>query len=386
MHATEAPIRATATDVATAAPAGSDPRLVALLERSGAEVLVSADPGTVKLLTGHHGDVETGPSPFLHPPVVVATATDAPLLICAEDEREWAPHVRHLPPAAGVELDPVGRHELAVVAALAELRVLGRRTIVDHVALDTALQHRLERVVPAVGLGALRAVKTPAEQAGVAAAVRLADAGQHAARQASWDGHDELDVWIAARTAIEREAGGRVPLLADVLSGRRTETVSGAPRARRLSDPDPVLVDLAPRLHGFWADSCATWAVGEPTDALRDAHAVCEEALHAALEATRAGALAGDVDAAARAAAARHGAEYAHHTGHGVGFAYHEEPRLVPGATRVLEAGMVVAIEPGCYRRGVGARLEVVAVVGEDGAEVLSGHELALDDPPRSGA
>ena len=39
---------------------------------------------------------------------------------------------------------------------------------------------------------------------------------------------------------------------------------------------------------------------------------------------------------------------------------------------------MVVAFEPGSYGDKVGARLEQVVLVTEDGHEVLSGHSLEL--------
>jgi Xaa-Pro aminopeptidase len=71
--------------------------------------------------------------------------------------------------------------------------------------------------------------------------------------------------------------------------------------------------------------------------------------------------------------------EYPHHSGgHGLGCDWHEEPRIVPGSKAVLEAGMVVAFEPGCYEQGEGVRVEQVVLVTADGCEILSGHELEL--------
>jgi Xaa-Pro aminopeptidase len=68
-------------------------------------------------------------------------------------------------------------------------------------------------------------------------------------------------------------------------------------------------------------------------------------------------------------------AVYPHHSGHGLGVAYHEEPRIVPYNTLALEPGMLLALEPGVYVPGVGGvRLEDVLLVTADGCEVLTRH------------
>jgi Xaa-Pro dipeptidase len=101
------------------------------------------------------------------------------------------------------------------------------------------------------------------------------------------------------------------------------------------------------------------------------AHARVHEAFQRALDAARPGVKAGNLDAAVRL-----DLDYPHHTGHGIGGSYHEQPRIVPRSDTVLSPGMVVAIEPAHYDESIGIRLEHVLLITNDGAEDLSGHEL----------
>ena len=217
-----------------------------------------------------------------------------------------------------------------------------------------------------------RAVKDPDEIESIRAAIAVCDVGQQAARAHAAAGITELELWAAVRGAMESAAGTRLPVLADLVAGPRTAEIGGPPSSRIIEDGDLVLCDLVPRVGGYWGDSCATFAVGEPSAEAREAHARARSVLADLVAAIRPGAVAGDLDALARAQL-----EFPHHTGHGLGTGYHEEPRLVPGSAAVLEAGMVVAMEPGTYA-GVGVRVEQVVLVTADGCEVLSGHDLSL--------
>jgi Xaa-Pro dipeptidase len=92
--------------------------------------------------------------------------------------------------------------------------------------------------------------------------------------------------------------------------------------------------------------------------------------------AVRPGAAWAAVDAAAREVlrARGYGDAFIHHTGHGLGFRYHEGiPFLHPAAQGTLEEGMVTSIEPGIYGRGYGGiRIEDDVAVGPAGPVVLS--------------
>jgi Xaa-Pro aminopeptidase len=70
---------------------------------------------------------------------------------------------------------------------------------------------------------------------------------------------------------------------------------------------------------------------------------------------------------------AGHGPRFEHSLGHGVGLDVHELPLISPHDDSVLEAGMVVTIEPGVYLPGVaGVRIENSVVVGDDGPDPLN--------------
>jgi Xaa-Pro aminopeptidase len=115
-----------------------------------------------------------------------------------------------------------------------------------------------------------------------------------------------------------------------------------------------------------------------------DAHAMFDavfDAQAAAIAAVRPGVPGHVVDAAARTILESRGLAEAflHATGHGLGLQVHEGPRIAridPDATQpppVLEAGMVITVEPGAYVDGLGGvRLEDDVLVTTSGCEVLT--------------
>jgi len=280
-----------------------DPRLVSFLAAAGADVLLTADPGLVRMLGGHSGDIATGPSPFALPALVLAPGDGEPILVCSADEAAEGDAVETYEGFTVAPLDTVARAAAALDRALARA---GRgRVLVDGASVPAGLAARVrDAALAGPELGALGAVKTPDEVVAIEAALRLCEAGQAAAREASFAGAGELDVWGALRTAIEVAAGGPTPLLADLVSGPRTPDVGGPPGDRTLAEGDLVLCDLVPRLDGIWGDSCATWAVGEPSAEARRLHGAARAGLEAALDALRPGATGGEVDTAARHALA----------------------------------------------------------------------------------
>jgi Xaa-Pro dipeptidase len=352
------------------------------LAAAGGNPLLSADLGTVTWLTGLVTDIEAGPSPFTAPPLVVLDPNGSLTAIASEDEALGVAPGVATESFPGFAVEDVDRASLATAAALEILGDAPQLAVeLDSLPGDLALA-LTERGVTLTDVGeslrAARAVKDDDELEAIRAAIAIADVGQGAAREATQAGATELTVWTSVRSAMEKAAGSRIPVLADLVSGNRTAEVGGPPTERRLVLGDLVLVDLVPRPGAYWADSCATLAVGEPPAAARKAHAAAVAALEQAVALCHPGARAGDIDARVREAIEATGGSYPHHTGHGIGVTFHEEPRVIPGSDRILEEGMVVALEPGTYGEGFGVRVEQVVLVTAAGPEIFSGHDLSL--------
>ncbi len=190
------------------------------------------------------------------------------------------------------------------------------------------------------------------------------------------------------RRAIEEFAGGRVPVAGDFLSGAaRTSGCSGWPIHRLIQPGDPVMADLAPRIDGYWGDSCATTCAGPPSAGFERLFRTSKGALERAVELIRPGVTAAELDAELRTFVGREGFAYPHHSGHSIGTAVHEFPRLVPYETAALEPDMVLLVEPGCYDPEVGgARSEYMIRVTRTGCEVMRRFEHVLSvDPGAAG-
>jgi Xaa-Pro aminopeptidase len=347
-----------------------------------------ANPSTVTWLTGYAPPIQTGPSPFDGGPAL-AWFRDGELTLILSDAE--APAAR----AAGAEVREYAGYTIEQPLACAERQIAALRealkphaglagaVAVEMACLPAAFAGPLQEALPNARLQAqdrslenLRAIKTADEIVRLRAALALCDQAQAELQSRLRPDLTEIALWAQVRGGLEIGLGARLPVLADLVGGLRTADIGGLPGHNILREGDPVIFDVVPRLDGYWGDNAATHFAGQPSPEMQRLYAAARDALRRGVDAVKPGLRAKDLDALLRGAVRKAGFEpYPHHSGHGIGVSYHEEPRIVPYNDMPLEAGMVIAIEPGIYVPGVGGvRLEHALLVTPGGCEVLTHH------------
>ncbi len=135
------------------------------------------------------------------------------------------------------------------------------------------------------------------------------------------------------------------------------------------------MIDYGAVSGGYHSDETCTYIVGHASARQEEVYRLVREAHDRALQALRAGVSCGEIDRIARAflEEAGMGGNFSHGTGHGVGLEIHEAPRLAVGREEILQAGMVVTVEPGVYLPGLwGVRIEDTVLVTDEGCEILT--------------
>ncbi len=273
----------------------------------------------------------------------------------------------------------------ALAAALADVAPAPRKLSLDEtMRADHALMlldalPDAERGLAAAEIGALRQIKDAAEVAALRDNARIADKAQAAVRAALRPGVTERELVQVTRDAFAAE--GAVCQFALIAFGPHSAFPHHHSGDHALQEGDVVLVDIGGRYGDHMSDITRMAAFGPPPEGYDAVHAVVEAAVAAALAAVRPGVAAHTIDDAARGVItqAGYGAYFTHRTGHGIGTEVHEPPYMTATNPQVLEEGMVFTIEPGIYLPGrFGIRLEEVAVVTADGAEILSGLSRGL--------
>ncbi len=363
-------------------------RLKDFLNAHGYEAALICNPANITWLTGYAPPIQTGPSPFEGGPALGWLHRDEFTLILNDWESYAASALGvHVHPYSGFSLEGplmgVQKQSQALEEVLRGYTTFKGKVAVEMDFLPAAMYEVLKASLPNATftpiqgqIAPLRSIKTEAEIQKIRAALRFSDIAQEEIRKHIRSGVSELELWAAVKTRVEFEAGGRVPVLADLVAGARTAEVGGLPGNYIVQDGDPVMLDFVSRHEGYWGDNSAGYFAGAPHPELEKAAQVVLQALHRGREAIKPGVKAGDLDAIVRGYVLQAGYEaYPHHSGHGLGTTFHEDPRIIPEYPMVLQPNMVMVLEPGVYLPGIGGvRFEDAYLVTQDGCELLTNH------------
>lgn len=138
---------------------------------------------------------------------------------------------------------------------------------------------------------------------------------------------------------------------------------------RKLLDDDLIVMDYASTLHGYCSDVTRTFpASGTFTPEQRKLVTDVYEVQQALLEQVKPGARLSQLGGLCARMLVERGYKNDHGPCHHVGLAVHDP------SVDVLEAGMVITVEPGAYlpKKGYGCRIEDCVLVTENGCEVMS--------------
>ena len=227
-----------------------------------------------------------------------------------------------------------------------------------------------------------RKIKHPIEVQMLRAAAEVADLGMQAAIDAVWPGATEIEVSTAAASAMMLAGSEDIPYYPLVASGDHAIYGYRFPTTKRIRAGEMVRIDCgAAIINGYNGDIARIAFAGTPSQEQIKIYRAVYEMLRTGTDRLRPGVFTTEVVDAVAEVSRRWG--YAEHTyfgilGHGLGTDLHEAPTVGEKVTggrppERLEAGMVVALEPGVLLPGVGGgHLEDVTLITDGEPEILT--------------
>lgn len=223
---------------------------------------------------------------------------------------------------------------------------------------------------------ALRALKDRIEVQAIRLAIESAERAFTIARAGLRLDETEKDLADLIEAAMRRTGASGASFPPIVAVGEHAALPHYRPsEATALGQADFVLIDWGATRGGYKSDLTRVLVTGKVTSKFTNVYRSVLSAQQQAIAVIRPGVKAGEVDRVARSALeeAGFGPYFEHGLGHGLGLEIHEAPRLRKDSETLLQAGMVITIEPGVYLPGWGGiRIEDDILVTPDGHEVLT--------------
>ena len=219
---------------------------------------------------------------------------------------------------------------------------------------------------------AMRAIKTPAEIEVLARAARETDAAIADAFGGSRAGDSEAAV-ADRMIAACRSRGGESLLHMVLATGPNMLKAHHAPDATPLEPGGVVRTDFGMTWGHYLSDIARTAFIAPADPGNVDIYQRLEEAHQETIATIGPGVRAADVFDACKRAFESRGLDFRMpHIGHSIGLDLHEHPMLHPGNDDLLQAGMVLMLEPVAFTDENFFHTEDMVVVTESGREIVS--------------
>jgi Xaa-Pro dipeptidase len=221
----------------------------------------------------------------------------------------------------------------------------------------------------------LRMLKDAKELKIIEEACALADYAIEVGCSEIKEGKTELEILSAIEFALKKKGVKEMSFSTMVLTGANAASPHGNPGETKIQKGDLVLFDLGVVVDRYCSDITRTVAYGDINDKQKEIYDTVLRAQLAAVEASKPGVTAAEVDLTARRiiAEAGYGEYFPHRLGHGLGISVHEYPSMTETNSLVIEEGMVYTIEPGIYVPNVaGVRIEDDLYITSDGPRILT--------------
>ncbi|MGH7836155.1 MAG: M24 family metallopeptidase [Candidatus Binatia bacterium] len=218
----------------------------------------------------------------------------------------------------------------------------------------------------------LREVKTAEELALMRKLSRLTDGAIGGALKEARAGMTEMD--LAGLLTSRIFAGGAENFkLMIIASGERSQYPNVGPSDRVLKKGDLIRMEIFGIVNGYHAGVCRTAVVGSPDAEQRKIWSNLIQCKYLVMDLIKPGAKCREIYQTFLQKFSELGFEPISFVGHGIGLFMHEEPYMGRYGDRVLEEGMVAAIEPLVYIPGrMGLQNKDMLAVTRSGCELLS--------------
>lgn len=343
-------------------------RCRAAMAKRGLDGLIVARGANVRYLTGFSGDES----------VLVVTARGKVLVTDSRYSEQARKECRGL--RLKVRKGPISEAVGEVLSGSLSQGRRRRKRVIGIVADSVTVQeHRAYRKTVGSDLRTIKGLVTPLRQckddyevSQIRKAVIVAEEAMRAVLGQLRVGMMEVEVAALLDYEMARR-GGPAAFETIVAYGGHGSQPHAVPGRTRLRQGHGILFDWGATIGGYRSDLTRCYAAGRIRPDYSDAYGRVLEAQLLAIEAIRPGVRLADVDKAARKALGRKATVYKHGTGHGLGLEVHEGPVLSGTSKGMLEAGMVITVEPGVYVPGrFGIRIEDDVLVTPSGSKVLS--------------